>query len=55
MLLGRNIIGKTDTISPAIYNATFDGDIKKAAILSIILIIISVIFYIFTYLFKIRK
>ncbi|WP_425532265.1 hypothetical protein [Campylobacter hominis] len=55
MLLGGNIIGKTDTISLAIYNAVFDGDTKKAAILSIILIIISVIFYIFTYLFKIRK
>lgn len=46
LMLGGNIIGKTDTISLAIYNAVFDGDHQLALILSSILIIISLIFFI---------
>lgn len=45
-MLGGNIIGKTDTISLAIYNAVFDGDYNLALILSGILIVISLIFFI---------
>ncbi len=46
LMLGGNIIGKTDTISLAIYNAVFDGDYNLAFILSAILIFISLIFFI---------
>ncbi|PKI81605.1 molybdate ABC transporter permease subunit [Malaciobacter halophilus] len=46
LMLGGNIIGKTDTISLAIYNAVFDGDYNLALILSGILIVISLIFFI---------
>lgn len=45
-MIGGNIIGKTDTISLAIYNAVFDGDYNLALILSGILIVISLIFFI---------
>ncbi|AXX92309.1 molybdate ABC transporter permease subunit [Malaciobacter molluscorum LMG 25693] len=46
LMIGGNIIGKTDTISLAIYNAVFDGDYNLALILSGILIVISLIFFI---------
>ncbi|RXJ86536.1 molybdate ABC transporter permease subunit [Arcobacter sp. CECT 8985] len=46
LMLGGNIIGKTDTISLAIYNAVFDGDYNLALILSAILVLISLIFFI---------
>ncbi len=49
LMLGGNIIGKTDTMSLAIYNAIYDGDYKLAMILSIILVIISLTFFIFLY------
>lgn len=49
LLLGGNIIGKTDTISLAIYNAVFDGDTKTALVLSGILVFLSVVFYTFVY------
>ncbi|MBV5279620.1 MAG: molybdate ABC transporter permease subunit [Campylobacteraceae bacterium] len=42
LMLGGNIIGKTDTISLAIYNAVFDGDYELAMALSGVLIFISV-------------
>ncbi|NLC28468.1 MAG: molybdate ABC transporter permease subunit [Campylobacteraceae bacterium] len=45
LMLGGNIIGKTDTISLAIYNAVFDGDHDLALILSLILVIISLLFF----------
>lgn len=46
LMLGGNIIGKTDTISLAIYNAVFDGEYNLALILSGILVLISFIFFI---------
>lgn len=46
LMLGGNIIGKTDTISLAIYNAVFDGDHELAMVLSGILIIVSLSFFI---------
>ena len=41
LMLGGNIIGKTDTISLAIYNAVFDGEYTLALVLCAILIVIS--------------
>lgn len=46
LMLGGNIIGKTDTVSLAIYNAVFDGDYELAMTLSGILVAISMIFFI---------
>lgn len=46
LMLGGNIIGKTDTISLAIYNAVFDGEYDLAMILSGILVVTSLIFFI---------
>lgn len=45
LMLGGNIIGKTDTISLAIYNAVFDGEHELAMVLSGVLVIISLIFF----------
>ena len=42
LMLGGNIVGKTDTISLAIYNAVFDGDFHTAVIMSAILGTISI-------------
>ncbi|MDD3344317.1 MAG: molybdate ABC transporter permease subunit [Sulfurospirillaceae bacterium] len=42
LMLGGNIVGKTDTMSLAIYNAVFDGDYSLALILCALLIIISI-------------
>lgn len=55
LMLGGNIIGKTDTISLAIYNAVFDGDYKLAMILSVILVFISVLFFVALNFFEKRK
>ncbi|XPV68527.1 MAG: molybdate ABC transporter permease subunit [Halarcobacter sp.] len=52
LMLGGNIIGKTDTISLAIYNAVFDGDYDLALILSGILVFISLLFFIVLNLFE---
>ncbi len=41
LMLGGNIVGKTDTISLAIYNAVFDGEYNLALFLCGILIVIS--------------
>ncbi|WP_223809701.1 molybdate ABC transporter permease subunit [Sulfurospirillum multivorans] len=41
LMLGGNLIGKTDTISLAIYNAVFDGEYRLALLLCAILIVIS--------------
>ncbi len=46
LVLGGNIVGKTDTISLAIYNAVFDGEYDLALALSGILVVISLIFFI---------
>jgi len=37
LMLGGNIIGRTETVSLAIYNAVFDGDFERAALLSVLL------------------
>ncbi|MCK9338235.1 MAG: molybdate ABC transporter permease subunit [Arcobacteraceae bacterium] len=42
LMLGGNIIGKTDTISLAIYNYSFGGEIEKAILLSVLLAVISI-------------
>ena len=42
LMLGGNIIGKTDTISLAIYNYSFSGEIDKAIVLSLLLGVISI-------------
>lgn len=41
LMLGGNIVGKTETLSLAIYNAVYDGNFQKAANLSIILSVIA--------------
>lgn len=46
LMLGGNIVGKTDTISLAIYNAVFDGDYSLAMVLCGVLICISVAVFI---------
>ena len=41
LILGGNIIGKTDTISLAIYNAVYDGRNDQALDLSLVLVMLS--------------
>ncbi len=41
LMLGGNIVGKTETVSLAVYNAVFEGNFEKAALLSMLLGIIS--------------
>lgn len=41
LMLGGNIIGKTETVSLAVYNAVFEGNFEKAALLSTLLGILS--------------
>jgi len=41
LMLGGNIVGKTDTVSLAIYNAVYDGENGRALILSVILVVLS--------------
>ncbi|MBN2826085.1 MAG: ABC transporter permease subunit [Campylobacterales bacterium] len=52
LMLGGNIIGKTDTISLAIYNAVFDGDHQLALVLSSILMAISLLFFIILHILQ---
>ena len=44
-MLGGNIVGKTDTLSLAIYNAVYDGENARALILSLLLVIFSLILF----------
>lgn len=46
LMLGGNIIGKTDTVSLAIYNAVFDGEYDLAMALSGVLVAVSLVFFI---------
>ncbi len=46
LMLGGNVVGKTDTISLAIYNAAFGGDTEIAIVLSILLALFSIIIFI---------
>lgn len=45
LILGGNIIGKTDTISLAIYNAVYDGRSDQALVLSLVLVVLSFILF----------
>ena len=45
LILGGNIIGKTDTISLAIYNAVYDGKSDEALVLSLALVVLSFILF----------
>lgn len=47
LMLGGNIVGKTDTISLAIYNYAFGGEFDKAIFLSALLGLISILLFIF--------
>ncbi len=42
LLLGGDIIGRTNTVSLEIYNAVFTGDIPRAGVLALLLALISV-------------
>lgn len=50
LIIGGNIIGKTDTLSLAIYNAVYDGEFELAMRLSIILVLISLALFIVLHL-----
>ena len=55
LILGGNIIGKTDTISLAIYNAVCDGRSDQALALSLVLVVLSfILFFIINLLEKSR-
>ena len=55
LILGGNIIGKTDTISLAIYNAVYDGRNDQALTLSLVLVVLSFfLFFIINLLEKSR-
>ena len=43
LMLGGNIIGRTETLSLAIYNAVFEGEFQKAAELSFVLSVIAIL------------
>ena len=45
LMLGGNIVGKTDTLGLAIYNAVYDGENERALILSVLLVIFSLILF----------
>lgn len=47
LMLGGNIIGSTETVSLAIYNAVFDGSFDRAALLSILLGSVSLLLFFF--------
>ena len=55
LMLGGNIVGKTDTISLAIYNAVFDGNYPLALILCGILIVISLLVFVLLHFFQKRE
>ena len=55
LILGGNIIGETDTISLAIYNAVYDGRNDQALALSLVLVALSfILFFIINLLEKSR-
>ena len=56
LILGGNIIGKTDTISLAIYNAVYDCRSDQALALSLVLVVLSfILFFIINLLEKSRN
>ena len=55
-MLGGNIVGKTDTVSLAIYNAVYDGENGRAFILSVILVVLSLVLFGFiNFLERVKK
>ncbi len=42
LMLGGNIIGRTETLSLAIYNAVFEGDFRSAVALSLLLSVVAI-------------
>lgn len=42
LMLGGNIVGKTNTISLEVYNSVFNGEYSRAAVLSVLLGLVSV-------------
>jgi len=52
LMLGGNIIGRTETLSLAIYNAVFEGDIQRAAIFSALLSLIAIVILIISNLIQ---
>lgn len=52
LMLGGNIVGRSDTLSLAIYNAVFDGEYDKAITLCSILIGLSLIFFALLYILE---
>ena len=55
LMLGGNLVGKTDTISLAIYNAVFDGEYRLALFLCAILIVISLAVFTALHFFQKRE
>ncbi|MFL1705418.1 molybdate ABC transporter permease subunit [Campylobacter sp. MOP7] len=55
LMLGGNIVGKTDTVSLAIFNAVYDGENERALILSLILVVLSLAMFGFINLLEVRK
>ena len=56
LMLGGNIVGKTDTVSLAIYNAVYDGENGRAFILSVILVVLSLVLFGFiNFLERVKK
>ncbi|WP_419770993.1 MAG: molybdate ABC transporter permease subunit [Candidatus Marinarcus sp.] len=55
LMLGGNIMGKTDTVSLAIYNAVFDADYDLAMMLSGVLVFISLLFFIALHWFNTKE
>jgi molybdate transport system permease protein len=47
LMLGGNVIGRTNTLSLEIYNAVFNGEFERAAVLSVIIGVVSVGMFIF--------
>jgi molybdate transport system permease protein len=45
LMLGGNVIGRTNTLSLEIYNAVFNGEFKRAAVLSAIIGIASILMF----------
>lgn len=55
LMLGGNIVGKTDTVSLAIFNAVYDGENERALILSLILVVLSLFMFGFINLLSAKK
>jgi molybdate transport system permease protein len=55
LMLGGNIVGRTNTISLEIYNSVFTGEFRNAAILASILGLVSILIIAFMHLFSKEK